>query len=185
MKAKTWLLSFLMLAVSFMFTSCDDKTKYPENWMVEIEDSFRAQVTVALAYLLYAEEDVDDFVDKLEAAAEEVDDETIEIADVARYKLALEKLLDKDTRAEEVLEVYNGFVVLFSDFTKDGKEDGLTVWNAQEMNSGIKVTFKNNDDLDWDLDIDPETYQAYVETLPFYQEMLEEHEGAAEEEVEE
>ena len=62
----------------------------------------------------------------------------------------------------ELLQIYNSLDVKFSEFVEQPQNDGFSVWTATEENTGIKVTFKNNSALEWDLELDEETLVAYM-----------------------
>ena len=165
MKTKTFFVGIIVLTLSVMLPSCG-VLEDPDTWAVEIEDSYRAQVALAFGYAVYEEESVDAFAEKLEAEAEKANDESgILDGDCPKFKLALEKMSKEDEMAADILDGYNKLDVKFSEWTKQPKEDGFSIWTATEENSGVKVTFKNNSMLEWDLDLDEESLVAYFENI--------------------
>lgn len=64
--------------------------------------------------------------------------------------------------AAELLQMYNSLDVKFSEFVEQPQNDGFSVWTATEENTGIKVTFKNNSAMEWNLELDEETLVAYM-----------------------
>ena len=165
MRTKMFLAGTFAVVLSFMLPSCS-VLKDPETWAVEIEDSFRAQLALTFSYVIYDEDVVDAFVDKLDAEAEKAYDESgIKEADCPKYKLALEKMAKDDELAADFLKGYNSFDVEFSEWKEQPQEDGYSVWTSTEQNTGITVTFKNNSMLEWSLELDEETLMAYCENL--------------------
>ena len=165
MKTKTLFVGIIALALSVLLPSCG-VLEDPDTWAVEIEDSYRTQVALAFGYAVYDEKSVDAFAEKLDAEAEKANDESdILDGDCPKFKIALEKMAKEDEMAADILDGYNKLEVKFSKWAKQPKEDGFSIWTATEENSGVKVTFKNNSMLEWDLDLDEETLVAYFENI--------------------
>lgn len=165
MKTKTFFVGIIALALSVLFTSCG-VLEDPDTWAVEIEDSYRAQLTLAFAYAIHEEDAVDAFAEQFDAEAQIAYDERgFFDGDCPKFKLALEKMAVNDEFAADFLNGYNKLDVKFSKWEKQLKQDGFTIWTATEENSDIKVTFKNNSALEWDLDLDEETLVAYFESI--------------------
>lgn len=161
MKTKFFIASLTILALSFILPSCGS-IQGPENWTVEIEDSYRVQMALGFDYLVYDEDAVDELADAVEELATKQYDANLLEENVAQYKLALEQMAPNNAGAAELLQIYNSLDVNFSEFVEQPKNDGFSVWTATEENTGIKVTFKNNSALEWDLELDEETLVAYM-----------------------
>ena len=161
MKTKFFITSLTILALSFILPSCG-AIQGPENWTVEIEDSYRVQMALGFDYLVYDEDAVDELADAVEELATKYYDVNLWKENVAQYKLALEQMAPNNAGAAELLQIYNSLDVKFSEFVEQPQNDGFSVWTAIEENTGIKVTFKNNSALEWDLELDEETWVAYM-----------------------
>lgn len=83
-----FLASLTILALSFTLPSCDS-IQGPENWTVEIEDSYRVQMALGFDYLVYDKDAVDELADAVEELATKQYDTNLWKKNVARYKLAL------------------------------------------------------------------------------------------------
>lgn len=164
MKTKSFLAGIVVLALSVMLPSCG-AIQGPDTWTVEIEDSYRAQIALGFDYLVYDKDAVDELANQIDDAAEKQYDAHLLDENVAKYKLALEQMAPNNAGAAELLQVYNSLEVKFSEWTKQEDIEGFSVWTANEENTGIKVIFKNNSAMEWDLELDEETFVAYMEKV--------------------
>ena len=161
MKTKSLLASLTILALSLILPSCG-AIQGPDNWTVEIEDSYRAQMALGFDYLVYDKDAVDELAEKVEELATKHYDANLLEENVAKYKLALEQMAPHNAGAAELLHIYNDLDVKFSEWTEQPQEDGFMTWTSTEENTGIKVIFKNNASMEWDLELDEETFVAYM-----------------------
>lgn len=81
-----------------IFTSCS-LLQDPDLWMVEIEDAFRAELV--RSYVMYVSDfmpfvDLQSSMDQLDNLANQIAEEHSGDRDVAKYKMALEKLAETD-----------------------------------------------------------------------------------------
>lgn len=164
MKTKALFVGIIALALSVLLPSCG-AIQGPDTWAVEIEDSYRAQMAFGYDYLAYDKDAVDELANQIDDAAEKQYDAHLLDANVAKYKLALEQMAPNNAGAAELLQVYNSLEVKFSEWTKQEDIEGFSVWTANEENTGIKVIFKNNSAMEWDLELDEETFVAYMEKV--------------------
>lgn len=164
MKTKSFLAGIVVLALSVMLPSCG-AIQGPDTWTVEIEDSYRAQMALGYDYLVYDKDAVDELANQIDDAAEKQYDAHLLDENVAKYKLALEQMAPNNAGAAELLQVYNSLEVKFSEWTKQTDQEGFSVWTATEENTAIKVMFKNNIAMEWDLELDEETLVAYFEKV--------------------
>ena len=162
MKAKLFFAS-LILAVAFLLPACSS-IMGPDNYKVEIEDSYRMQVVVTFAYLTEDESTIEDFIIELKEESDKIEEENSALnkPDVAKFKMALEKMSPNNDLAKELLNDYKKIDVKFSEFKKAPKEGDFYVWTATEENYGVRVTFKNSV-VEWELDVNDEDLEAYIE----------------------
>ena len=162
MKAKLFFAS-LILAMAFLLSACNS-IMGPDNYKVEIEDSYRMQVVVTFAYLTEDESTLDDFIIELKEKSDKIEEENSALnkPDVAKFRIALEKLSTNNNLAKELLDDYKKIDVKFSEFKKAPKEGDFYVWTATEENYGVRVTFKNSVE-EWELDVNEDDLEAYIE----------------------
>lgn len=164
MKIESFFVGIVVLALSIMLPSCGE-IQGPETWAVEIEDYYRAQVALGFDYLFYDKDAVDELAKNLDELAENIYDAHLLDEDVAKYKLALEQMASNNAGAAELLQSYNSIDVKFSEWTKQADQKGFSVWTANEENTGIKVIFKNNVAMEWDVELDEETLVTFMEKV--------------------
>lgn len=157
MKTKALLVGIIALVLSVLLPSCG-ALEDPDMWAVEIEDSYRMQLSLMYTHGLDDADLVDDFIERLDNKAHLVYNKKVKRG----YKMALEQMAMEEKIAEDILKIYDTWEVRFSKWTKQPDEGDFSVWQAIEENTGIKVIFKNNSALDWHLDVDPETLIQYL-----------------------
>ena len=115
MKAKLFFAS-LILAMAFLLSACNS-IMGPDNYKVEIEDSYRMQVVVTFAYLTEDESTLDDFIIELKEKSDKIEEENSALnkPDVAKFRIALEKLSTNNNLAKELLDDYKKIDVKFSE----------------------------------------------------------------------
>ena len=161
MKTKSFFVGLTAFVFALVLSSCGNKLA-PEKWSVEIEDSFRAQVASSVLYAIADEDVADAFVEKLDDQLLMVALENLFKDHYAKYQLALDEIAEGDDAGEFFLEIYKLSDVKFSKWEQQADEDGHQVWTAIEENSTIPVTFKNNEELDWDLELEEDIWSIYV-----------------------
>lgn len=165
MKAKTFFVGIIALTLSVILPSCG-AIQGPDTWAVEIEDSYRTQLSVTFAYAKYDEKVIEEFAERLDEEAQKIyDDKDLLDDNCAMYKLALEKMAKDEEIAADILEVYSLWDVKFSKWEKQPKQGGFSIWTAKEENSDVKVTFKNNKLLEWELELDEESLTVFIENI--------------------
>jgi len=152
--------SILLGLISLFMISCG-AIQDPDNWNVEIEDAFKAQVATRAAYDQFDEDVVDNFIDKLNNLADKIDENTFSI-DVAKYDSAFVKLSKKSGIAESVYNRYQQINCDFSKFEKIEPDGNYQQWQATEKISGITVIFKINDLMDWELILNEDELNEFV-----------------------
>ena len=152
-----------ILVMAFLLPACSS-IMGPDNYKVEIEDSYRMQVTVTFAYLTEDESTLDDFCIVLKEESDRIEEENnaLNKPNVAKFRMALEKLSANNNLAKELLNDYKKIDVKFSEFKKAPKEGDSYVWTATEEIYGVRVIFKNNVE-EWELDVNDEDLDAYIE----------------------
>ena len=145
----------MALIMSVGLTSCS-LAGDPEAWSAEIEDSFRAQLAFAYAYVDYDDSVLDALADRVEIAADKEEEDGGALEDCIKYKWALEKIAPQNPIAAEILKKYNAIDVEFTKFKRQPDEGNYYVWTSKEINTGIKVTYKyaSSIDIDWSLELD-------------------------------
>lgn len=149
-----------------IFTSCS-LLQDPDLWMVEIEDAFRAEIVrselMCISFFMPSEfqQDVQQIMDELDTMAEQIAEEHSGDSDVAKYKMALEKLILTDTEYSFLKDGYDKIDVNFGKFSPCPAESGYAVFRALERNTNIKVTFKINKSLDYLVVLDADDIQQY------------------------
>ena len=162
MKTKSFLASILILSLSFVLHSCG-LDQGPDVWETEIEDAFKIQVALAFDYAIYDEDAVDELAELIDNTADKKAEEySLSKTDIAKYKLALEELAPNNAGAAELLKLYNSIEPHFTEWEKCPKEDGYSIWKSTEQVTEIKVTFKNNKALDWDLELEEESFAKFI-----------------------
>ena len=161
MKAKSFWMGIVALVCMMVFTSCDKTVLGPEHYAVEIDDAFRIQIASGVIFMVYDDEVTDGFGSRVDKMADKVEGESLE-EDLAKYKIALERLAEDDQLAENCLTLYNLMEPVFTEWKQQEDKDGYCIWTATEQKSGIEVTFLNNKDLDWDVDLEEEGFGAYI-----------------------
>lgn len=151
-----------------IFTSCS-LLQDPDLWRVEIEDAFRANlVCSAFTYFsafipFIGQQQIQQYMDKLDDVANQIAEEHSGDSDVAKYKMALERLASTDIVFSELKECYDAVDVNFGRFSPCPDESGYAVFRALERNSNIKVTFKINKSLDYLVVLDADDVQRFCE----------------------
>ena len=161
MKVKSFFVGLTAVVFALVLSSCGSKLA-PEKWSVEIEDSFRAQIASSVLYAVADEDVADAFVEKLDDQLLMVALENLFKDHYAKYQLALDEIAEGDDAGEFFQQIYNLSDVKFSEWKQGEDVDGKKVWTAVEENSTIPVTFTNNDEFDWDLELDEDTWTDYV-----------------------
>ena len=148
----------------------------PENWKKEIEDAYKIQISQAMAYTAAAfmeldENEVDIAISMLAASADAIEkqknDDLKDWDDIEKYKLALEKLKSEDATCYYLWEQYHQLdgKVKFSDFVKQPKDGKYSVYTTTEQSNDIRVTFKINKAMEWEVALDEKDLQVYLTNL--------------------
>lgn len=161
MKTKIYLANIFALALTIILPSCK-AIQGPDNWAVEIEDSYKMQMVLAFDYALYDKDAVDELAELIDETAEKKADYSMGNSDIAMYKLALEELAPNNAGASELLQGYEKLEVKFSEWIEQPNKDGYSVWLATEEMFDIRVTFKINKALDWDVELDDEDFTHFM-----------------------
>lgn len=159
MKTKAFLVGLVAFACAFVMSSCGDPLG-PKEWNMEIEDEFRITVASGIMYAMYDEEDLGDFAELVDDNATDQIIKHLFDKHIARYKLALEEL-QENAACAECLVLYNELDVKFPEWKKEEDRDGHSVWTCEEESTGLTVTFMNNDDLDWSVEVDDDQLEEF------------------------
>ena len=165
-KSVRWVFAFLSIVVLHSCTIVQD----PDMWQVEIADSYKFQMAEAVVYAAFMafglEDEVDESVIMIEKYAITIEEEKTEAleSDVAKYKLALEKLCNQDEVCHTLWETYHELdgKVRFSGFIKQPNDGNYSVWTAIEKHCNIRVTFKINKLMDWSLELDEDDFHEFI-----------------------